>query len=201
MIPPAGATDGACRHYRPAGIHDEAASRDARMIIRPISPADRELGRNFVRGLSPRSRYFRYFSAINELPPQLLERFTSNDRPGELALVAVVAAETGERQIAVARYAPGSADDTAEFAVVVADAWQGRGLGRLLLRMLEDAARSACYRRIEGRVLRDNRHMLRLVRRLGFALHTDCDDPRLLRAIREIPAAGTPAPNGEGLCM
>ncbi len=65
---------------------------------------------------------------------------------------------------------------SAEFAVVVADAWQGRGLGHALMRMLVGCARRRGFRRLVGNVLAANAPMLALVARLGFESRPDPDD-------------------------
>ena len=70
--------------------------------------------------------------------------------------------------MAVGRYAPNADGETAEFALAVADDWQGKGLGHALLERLCDAARAAGYRALYGHILDANREMLELARHLGF---------------------------------
>ena len=101
---------------------------------------------------------------LPSLPPQMLARFTQLDYDRELALVALLDGEF----IAVGRYAPNADGDTAEFALAVADAWQGKGLGRLLLERLREEARKAGYRALYGTILQANHDMLDLAARLGF---------------------------------
>ena len=98
------------------------------VTIRPIQPEDREIELAFVQGLSSSSKYMRFFSTIKDLSPQLLDRFTQVDFPREMAFIATVQTEGAEEEIGVARYAPGDGESTAEFAVVVADKWQGCGV-------------------------------------------------------------------------
>ncbi|NIA26777.1 MAG: GNAT family N-acetyltransferase [Desulfobulbaceae bacterium] len=140
------------------------------MLIRPIQPEDREIEQAFVRGLSSNSKYFRFFSVVKELSPKLLDRFTQVDYPCEMAFIATIQVEMVELEIGVARYAAGSTEGTAEFAVVIADDWQGRGIGRELLRHLFDVAEESGFARIEGTVLRVNKNMLRLCREVGFTV-------------------------------
>ena len=166
--------------------HEWTAADGTRVTIRPIRPEDREIERKFVRDLSTGSKYLRFLSTVRELPPQLLERFTHPDYPSEMALIATVESDDGELEIGVARYAPGSSDRTVEFAVVVADAWQGKGVGRQLLSRLFDVARAAGMRRIEGIVLRRNSNMLSLCRELGFQVGTCADDPKLAIVVKEL---------------
>jgi acetyltransferase len=75
----------------------------------------------------------------------------------------------GSREfLAVARYLPNPDGATAEFALTVADAWQGKGVGRALLPLIVEAARDAGYRALYGHILGANRDMLDLSARLGF---------------------------------
>ena len=100
------------------------------------------------------------------LPPQMLARFTQLDYDRELALVAL-APGAGEF-VGVGRYSPNADGESAEFALTVADAWQGRGVGRALLERLCDCARAAGYRTLYGYILNANRDMLGLAEHLGF---------------------------------
>jgi acetyltransferase len=151
------------------------------VIIRPIAPQDAEREQAFVRGLSPESRYFRFMNTLSELSPQLLERFTHPDAQREIALVALNGAQETDlsEQIAVARCVLVDADGPGEFAIVVADRFQARGLGHLLMRELVDCARARGWPRIEGLVLWNNTDMLELMRTLGFVITPSPDDAHL----------------------
>jgi acetyltransferase len=152
-------------HPYPAELEIEIALRDGtRVAIRPIRPEDAELERRFFEGLSERSRFQRFMQHLRQLPPRMLARFTQLDYDRELALVAL----HGGEFVAVGRYAPNADGETAEFALVVADAWQGRGLGRILLERLREEARKAGYKALYGNIMEANHEMLELARRLGF---------------------------------
>ena len=152
-------------HPYPVELEQELALADGTHAqIRPMRPEDTELEQRFFGSLSERSRYQRFMQHLQQLPPHLLARFTQQDYDRELALVALHAGAF----IAVGRYAPNPDGGTAEFALVVADAWQGKGLGRALLERLCDAARAAGYRALFGEILNANHEMLDLARRLGF---------------------------------
>jgi acetyltransferase len=153
-------------HPYPAELETEVALRDGtRVLVRPIRPEDVELEKRFFDGLSERSRFQRFMHHLPQLPPKMLARFTQLDYDRELALVAVLENEF----IAVGRYAPNLDGETAEFALVVADAWQAKGLGRLLLGRLREEARKAGYKALYGNIMEANHEMLELARRLGFA--------------------------------
>lgn len=177
---------------QPPPIEYEWITEDGSIVtIRPIQPEDREIERAFVSGLSINSKYLRFFSAINDLSPQMLDRFTRVDYPREMAFIATLQVEATELEIGVARYAPGSIDNTAEFAVVVADEWQGRGIGRELLRHLFDVAEESGFARIEGIVLRANKNMLLLCRHLGFTVSHYPDDAGLVYVGKELKTTET----------
>ncbi len=98
-----------------------------------------------------------------------------------MALAATTMLGSKETLIGVARYVRDKKGDAAEFAIVVADAWQGRGIGTRLLRELSDAARERRLARLYGDILGTNRPMIELVRKLGFTLERH-EDPTLTRA-------------------
>jgi acetyltransferase len=154
------------------------------LTIRPIRPEDAESEVAFMDRLSDESRRMRFMSMVRSLSPTDLARFTQIDYAREMALVALVPEGAGERQVGVARYGLEPDGRTVEFAVVVADALRGHGLGTRLMTELMDAARDHGATRIVGDVLAENRDMLRLMDDLGFAARTDPDDRTVKRVER-----------------
>ncbi len=148
------------------------------MRIRPLERADAQALQDFVRGLSPQTRQERYFHAIRELPQREVERVTQPLPGRALSLGAF----ENKRLVAVADYA--AVQGAAEFGLVVADDWQGRGLGAELIRRLVAQARRQGLAGMHGLVRAGNRAMLRLAARLGFRVARDAD-PALLRVFRE----------------
>jgi acetyltransferase len=145
--------------------------------IRPIRPDDADMLQAFVRSLSSESRYFRFASAIQELPARMLARYTLIDYDREMALVAVHTDRTPdgeggfvetEQIIGVSRYITNPDQTTCEFSLVVSDTSKGQGLGSRLMLSIMDFARSKGLSQIEGLVLANNPNMLRLMRSLGF---------------------------------
>jgi acetyltransferase len=132
----------------------------------------------FHRTLSERSVQFRYFGALKlaeRISHERLVRVCHADFINEVALVvepgAVPAGSGPILGVGRLSHEPGS--DTAELAAIVSDAWQGRGLGSLLVRNLLDRARAAGWRRIVASILSDNHGMVQLCRRHGFQLHRE----------------------------
>lgn len=187
--------------------------RDGRAaVVRSVRPDDAEAVQRFVRALSPAARRRRFFGAIAELSPAQLDRLTVVRDPRDASLVALSAHAGEPRIVAMAQYA---ADDSpaAEFALVVADDWQGQGLGARLLGMLVARAAEAGLRAMTGSVLVENGPMLALAATLGFTVSPGADRhvvsvarplaPSrhaaglahwLTRIAVRLPAAFTPAP-------
>ena len=154
-------------HPYPAELEGALPLRDGTALpVRPIRPEDADLVQRFVRGLSEQSRYQRFLHELPQLPPSLLARFTQLDYDRELALAAL--APDGGGILGIGRYASNADGETAEFALTVADAWQGRGIGCALLERLCECARAAGYRALTGQILNANRDMLGLAQHLGF---------------------------------
>ncbi|WMP19122.1 bifunctional acetate--CoA ligase family protein/GNAT family N-acetyltransferase [Thiothrix lacustris] len=143
------------------------------IVIRPIRPEDAEMEQEFVRNLSKESRYMRFMQALRELTPDMLVRLTQIDYDREMAFLALTRQEGKEVEMGVARYAINPDKSSCEFALVIADEWQNRGLGGVMMQTLIDTARAKGLRTIEGEVLPHNNGMLKLMQRLGFARHQD----------------------------
>jgi acetyltransferase len=162
-------------------VKEVALADGTRITIRPIRPEDAAIEGDFVRNLSDESRYFRFMDSLRELSPQMLSHFTRVDYDRHMALIAVVSDAERETEIAVARYIMTDDGSSCEFAIVVADAWQRKGLGSLLMRHLMEAARRRGLRTMFGDVLASNHGMLEMTRRLGFHARFDDGDTRLMR--------------------
>jgi acetyltransferase len=168
-------------------------SDGARVVVRPIAPDDAPLLQTFVRRLSTRSRRFRFFAAIAELSAAQLQRFVHVDASQGLALVALSVHEPSPAIVAEARYALAQDGDNAEFAIAVADDFQGRGLGRQLVKRLLAAAWRRGVRRLFGEIKSDNRAMLALAMRVGFRLRGSLDDESVIIASMGPPMGPTPS--------
>ena len=168
-----------------------AAADGTVITIRPISAADLALEQEFVDGLSASTGYQRLMSARR---PSLeeLRRFTDIDQERELALIATTPVQGKERQIGVARYVKESSPGDAEFAIVLSDDWQGRGLGIKLLGSLLAAAKNDGVRRLVGTTMSENGGMLALARKLGFKLAKDPSSATITNLTMDL-AAWSPA--------
>ncbi len=165
------------------------------ILIRPIRPEDAEMEQEFVRNLSKESRYMRFMQSLRELTPDMLVRFTQIDYDREVAFLALVREEGVEVEIGVCRYALNPDRHSCEFALVIADAWQNRGLGGLLMQILIDVARNKNLSSIIGEVLAENTGMLRLMQRLGFERRKSEQDSAIVIVTKRLNNSGN---NGNG---
>ena len=154
--------------------------------IRPIQPDDAQMLQELVQGLSAESRYFRFVSSLKELPPGMLSRLTLIDYDREMALVAIhrerKAGPDGEIQeteriVGVSRYITNPDKTSCEFSLVVADDFNGKGLGSRLMLSIMEEARDKGLTEIDGLVLANNPGMLRLMGSLGFQIKPFPEDP------------------------
>jgi GNAT superfamily N-acetyltransferase len=136
----------------------------ATVVLRPIQPSDAEALERFHEALSPNTTRLRFFAPHPHLSPSEVARFTNVDHDSREAFVAL----SGDDIVGVARYDRFDETD-AEVAFVVADAWQGRGLGTVLLDHLADQASSAGVKRFVADTLAENRTMLHLFARRGLS--------------------------------
>jgi acetyltransferase len=160
-----------------------------RVVVRPALPQDRDLQRAFVRNLSDAARYFRFMTKLRELPEAMAEHFTAIDYIGHVALVAEVFSDAGATMVGEARYIVDAGDAAAcEFAVAVADAWQGMGLARILLTRLADHAAASGIRHMSGDTVASNEAMIALAKRTGFAVARKREDGRLVHLVKNLRA-------------
>ncbi|MGH8721054.1 MAG: GNAT family N-acetyltransferase, partial [Burkholderiales bacterium] len=151
------------------------------VTLRPIRPEDAEIEQAFVKRLSAETRYFRFMDTLRELTPQMLVRFTQIDYDREMAFVATTREDGREAEIGVARYVANPDGRSCEFALVIADNWQRRGLGRRMMEQLIGVARARGLRSMVGHVLTENRGMLLLCQKLGFGVGDSGEGPMVKR--------------------
>lgn len=163
-------------------------ARGGWVTIRPVLPQDEAIERAFVaEGLTAHSRYQRFQNGLRQLPEAVLEAFTHVDFHQHFALIAESFDDGRQLQVADARFVrdPGDAA-RAEFALAVADVWQGQGIARRLLHALVRAARAGGVQTLHGDVLRGNQRMLGLARGFGFMPQRHPDDATLVRMQRSL---------------
>jgi RimJ/RimL family protein N-acetyltransferase len=145
-----------------------ALLEDGRPVgIRPIEPTDAPAHEAFVMGLSPESRYLRFFGPKPRVTAAEEEHFCTVDHVDREALIGIM----GDQIVGVARYER-IAPTTAEAAFAVADALHGMGLGTLLLEQLAEAGRRNGIQSFTAEVLAGNARMMQVFGDSGFVMTT-----------------------------
>ncbi len=157
-----------------AGAHPIVA--DEAVSIRPIHPADSLMEGKFIRDLSVETKHYRFLGGVKELSPAELKRLCDVDGRHAMAFVATVQKDGQETEIGVSRYTECSSEGVGEMAVTIADAWQHKGLGQILVKRLMAYAGSHGLKQLYSMDLVDNTAMRELAADLGMSASPDPDD-------------------------
>jgi len=172
---------GAKSPYRHLAIHPypEELVRKARLhdgtevTLRPARPEDVPLWHRLLGSFSPETLRFRYFTPRKEVTAEMAVRDCFIDYDRELTVVAETGGARGAEMVGIAHLMHYANRETAEFAVAVGDALQGRGIGSLLTEYCIEVARDRGIREIVADMLPENEGIIALLRRKGFALSTE----------------------------
>ena len=156
----------------------------ADVLLRPIRPEDEGIESEFINGLSEETSRYRFFNIVRNLPHSDLVRFCNIDYDREMAIIAEITEGGRRREIGVGRVIAEPDRRRGEFAVVIADQYQAKGLGRKLVDMLIDIAEERRLESIFGVVLKDNAPMLTLCKEMGFTLTPEEDYMRVELALK-----------------
>lgn len=147
-------------------------------IIRPIKPEDEPMEAKMFEEFSKETERHRFFHTIKDITHELLQRYTQIDYDREIALIAEArdregegkSAETIKKMAGVARLISDPNDETAEFAIVVADPWQGQGLGNKLTDEILKVARDRRIKKVYARFLKDNESIIHMFEKRDFEI-------------------------------
>jgi len=143
------------------------------IFARPVRPSDAQQMINLFYDLSPETVYLRFFSPIKKISKSMLIKLTQIDYDREIALIAFSGSKEDRKIVGVARIIFLSDGRQGEFAVVLADEWQKKGLGKQLLAHSLVCARQCGLEQVSGSVISTNSGMLRLGESLGFSVERD----------------------------
>jgi len=146
------------------------------VTLRPIECTDHSKFKEFFKALSPVSVHFRFLEIIKELPNEDVARYCDLDFNQEMAIVALPI--SGEKIISVARLIMSLKDRRGEFALVIADAWQGFGLGTELLAYLIKIARDYQLEELYCVLSSNNDRMIKLAEKFGLKVKSTDGDTR-----------------------
>ncbi|ROL69326.1 GNAT family N-acetyltransferase [Pseudomonas chlororaphis] len=155
----------------------EALNDGSHVLIRPLRPQDRDREKAFIENLSPVTRHQRFLGEVKEVGNVLLDQLMDVGTPERQAFVALVHDNGTLREIGISRYALAvETPRCCECALTVADEWQNKGLGVLLMRRLLDQARAHEFVRMFSVDSAINYNMRKLAKTLGFSSVIDPDD-------------------------
>ena len=143
-------------------------SNGTEVLLRPVRPEDEPLEKEMLTGLSEEALRGRFFQIIKKITHEMLIRFCNIDYDREMAIVAELREGERKRLIGIGRLIIEPDFRKGEFAVVIHDDFQSKGLGYKLVDMIIGIAQEKGLKEIYGIVLTDNTRMLTLCKRLGF---------------------------------
>jgi len=162
------------------------AADGTRVAIRPLRPDDLDRELAFIAGLSQETLYLRLQYSASGVSREDAARLLELDYRDRLAVGALIPTETGDSIIGVSRYARIEGTDQAECAIVVADAWHGRGLGTELMRSIGIGARKRGIRTLVGTSLGENQRILDWAHRFGFEARTEPNTGGMVRVTLDL---------------
>lgn len=155
------------------------------VLVRPVRPEDEPQYHVGFSKLTPEDIRMRFFAPMKELPEDMAYQLTHIDYDREMAFVMLRAGE-GDI-VGVSRMIIGK-NNRAEFAVVVRSDLKGRGIGRYLMKVLVDYARTRQVGELYGDILSENAPMAEFMRGLGFHIEPIPESDAILRASLELGA-------------
>ncbi len=170
----------AIRPYPEEFVTQRTLKDGSPVVLRPIKPEDEPLWHELLANCSTNSLRFRFRYLFKQTTHEMAARYCFIDYDRELAIVAEVEELNERKLIGVARLVADMNHETAEYALLIVDRWQGRGLGRLLTDYSLEVARTWGVQRIVAEVSKDNARMLATFRDRGFTLRHDQEDDVVL---------------------
>ncbi len=153
----------------PRQYMEEWRMDDGRNVtLRPIKPEDEPLEFQLFDSFSDKTWRQRFFGPRTEITHEEMTRYTNIDYRREMAIIGILEENEGEKMIGVGRLIIGPNQDTGEYAVVVGDPWQRLGLGEKLTDSIIGVAEDKNLESIYATILKNNKPMLQLSRKMGF---------------------------------
>ncbi len=146
------------------------------VLLRPIKPEDEILISELFQSFSEETMRFRFFQVIKEISHDMLTRYCSIDYNREVAMIAEVQEEQKRKIIAVSRLILQPDLKCGEFAVVVGDKWQGRGLGSRMMDAVIEIGKDVGLDAICGDIMSSNAIMFHLCNKKGFKVEAVDDE-------------------------
>ena len=166
------------------------------VTVRPARPEDADRIGAYIRALSFKSRYARFLGPVNELAAADLYRMTHGNHAAPPALMVERSDGYARTLIGEARYALDGV--SCEFALSVSDSWRAKGIGTLLIGIIEARAKLLGAHYLIGDVLRSNQPILALAHKLGFAVTRPILDDRLFKVTKRLSCLDAAQTSNQG---
>ena len=142
------------------------------MLLRPLKVEDAALYPDFLKDVTAANLRLRFFAAMREMSPAMIDRLVHYDPKRAMASIAIE--EKTGAMLGVVRLHDDPTGDSAEFAILVRSQLKGHGLGWLMMKHMIACAKNKGLKVIHGQVLAENTAMLLMCTELGFQI---TDDP------------------------
>jgi acetyltransferase len=129
-----------------------------------------------IKSLTERTSRLRFFQPLKDITHELMIRYTQIDYDREMAIIAMLIENGKEKMAGVVRLIADPYNDSAEFAILVADAYQNKGLGNKLTDYVFDIARKKGVRRIYAEIMTENCAMIHILKKRGFDMSQSNDN-------------------------
>ena len=146
-----------------------------KVILRPIKPEDELMEKEMFSNFSERTQRFRFFQLIRDISHEELIRYTQIDYDREIAIIAEIEEDNRKKMAGVVRLIADQYNETAEFAIVIADPWHNLGLGNIFTDYIHDIAKLRGIKKIYANVLNENHIMIHMFKKRKFKLSRDED--------------------------
>jgi acetyltransferase len=166
----------AIRPYPDEYVSERKLKDGTPVVLRPIKPEDEPMWHDLVAACSTETIWFRFRYLFKQTTHEMAARFCFTDYDRELGIVAEVQDEGTRKLIGVGRLVADVNHESAEYGVIVADRWQGHGLGALLTDYSIDVAKRWGVKRLVAETTKNNNRALALFRNRGFELDDKEED-------------------------
>ena len=160
-----------------------------KVLIRPLAVADAALYPEFLSDVTSEDLRLRFFAAMREVSPELIDKLIHYDPATAMAFIAIE--EESGRMLGVVRLHDDASGDNGEFAILTRTRLKGHGLGWLMMKHMIAYAKDKGLKTVRGQVLGENVTMLQMCGELGFHSIDDPDERGVKHV--ELPLSDVPA--------
>ena len=138
------------------------------ILLRPIKPEDESMEAEMLTHFSKQTQRFRFFGPMKDITHEMLIRYTQIDYDREMAIIAEAEEKGKKRMFGVVRLINNPYDNSAEFAIAVADPYQDHGLGSIMMDYILEIAKERGIKKVFAYFLKENEIMKYLFEIRGF---------------------------------